>query len=308
MADPHRWLALLGRAEIKDDRIVFKGGMTTLANGQPGFEVVNIISDQYFGGGRIRAGIEFADRHQYSGVGLILYYNPQLQAFIEAQIGGPSLCSVHTWSGQQWTTHAASGSPDQLLSGLRYDLEVSVTGSRVVMNLNGVRALEARLPFPLPYGQAGVWATGPTDITVLDFAVAAQKPKLFVIMQFSPPFDELYTDVIQPVGTAAGFSVIRADEIQGPGFIVADIERQILEAKAIVADITPTNANVYWEVGYAYAVRKPTVLVAERDTKLPFDISGFRTLYYDNTIGGKAKIEDGLRKHLLAIQTEWTAS
>jgi hypothetical protein len=143
---------------------------------------------------------------------------------------------------------------------------------------------------------------------VLDFAIASQKPKLFVIMQFSPPFDELYTDVIQPVGIAAGFAVIRADEIQGPGFIVADIERQILEAKAIVADITPTNANVYWEVGYAYAVRKPIVLVAERDTKLPFDISGFRTLYYDNTIGGRAKIEDGLRKHLLAIQTEWTAS
>jgi hypothetical protein len=35
--------------------------------------------------------------------------------------------------------------------------------------------------------------------------------------------------------------------------------------------------------------------------KLPFDVSGFRTLFYENSIVGKRKFEEGLRKHIAAI-------
>jgi hypothetical protein len=291
--------------ELEGDLIVFKGGTTTLVDGQPGFEIGNFISDQYFGGGIIRATIQFSERHVHSAAGLILHYHPKLAGFIEAQLGGPFLCSLHTWGGQKWVNHGAIGSADQLQSGVPYEFEVRVMGSRVEISLNGVRALEANLPYSLPRGQAGIWAMGPTDIKFSDFTVTAEKPKLFVIMQFSAPFNELYSDVIQPVGTEAGFIVVRADELYGPGLIIADLEQQILEAKAIIADITPNNPNVYWEVGYAHAVRKPTVLIAERDTELPFDVSPFRTLLYEDTIAGKARIEEGLHKHLVAIQTEW---
>jgi len=299
------WIALLGRMELKDDVIVFKGGSTTLENGQPSVEIGNFVSDQYFGGGIIKATVRFAEKHARSAAGLILHYHPQFSAFIEAQLGGLSLCSLQTWGGQKWVTHAVTVSADQLYSGVPYEFEVQVIGSRVALSLNGVRALEANLPYSLPRGQAGIWAMGPTDITFSEFTVVAEKPKLFVIMQFSAPFDELYSDVIQPVGTENGFAVVRADELHGPGLIIADIERQILEAKAIIADITPNNPNVYWEVGYAHAVRKPTVLITQHDTKLPFDVSPFRTLFYENTIAGKAKIVEGLRKHLAAIQTDW---
>ena len=111
--------------------------------------------------------------------------------------------------------------------------------------------------------------------------------------------------MIAPLGQELGFDVRRADEIYGPGLIIADIERQISASAIVIADITPENPNVYWEVGYAHAVRKPTILIAERGTELPFDVSPFRTLFYDNTIAGKAKIEEGLRKHIDAIQSQW---
>ena len=61
-----------------------------------------------------------------------------------------------------------------------------------------------------------------------------------------------------------------------PGIILADIEQSIREAHVIVADITPRNANVYYEVGYSHALGKPTILVAEKETELPFDVSPFR--------------------------------
>jgi hypothetical protein len=147
-----------------------------------------------------------------------------------------------------------------------------------------------------------VWARGWKDIRFSNFEITRrQLPTLFVVMQFTDQFNELYEDVVKPVAGQAGLEVVRADEIEGPGLIISDIERQVLEAQIVLADITPKNPNVYWEVGYAHAKGKPTILVAEHGTQLPFDVSGFRALFYENTIAGKSKIEDGLRRHISSI-------
>jgi hypothetical protein len=108
-----------------------------------------------------------------------------------------------------------------------------------------------------------------------------------------------------PVCEDLGLNAVRVDETFGPGIIIADIGEQITEAKIVIADITPRNPNVYYEVGYAHALNKPTIMIAEKPTELPFDISPYRVLFYENTIGGKDKVEKGLRKHLEAIQSEW---
>ena len=89
--------------------------------------------------------------------------------------------------------------------------------------------------------------------------------------------------------------------VAGPGLIIADIIREIASAQLVIADITPTNPNVYFEVGYALALNKPTILLAKKGTPLPFDVAGFRVLFYEDSIGGKGKLEDGLRRHLSAI-------
>jgi len=47
---------------------------------------------------------------------------------------------------------------------------------------------------------------------------------------------------------------------------------------------------------------KTTILLSDKKReKLPFDVSGFRTLFYDNTIAGKGEVEARLRKHLEGI-------
>jgi hypothetical protein len=120
-------------------------------------------------------------------------------------------------------------------------------------------------------------------------------------MQFGPDFDDVYQDVIKEVLKDYEANVLRADELSGPGFIISDIVREITEAQLVIADITPTNANVYFEVGYALALEKPTILLAKKGTSLPFDVAGFRVLFYEDTIGGKGRLEDGLRRHLDAI-------
>jgi len=122
-------------------------------------------------------------------------------------------------------------------------------------------------------------------------------------MQFEAPYDTLYQEVIQPVSRKAGFRVLRGDDVFRPGVILQDIIRIIVESDVIVADITPTNPNVFYELGYAHALQKPTILLANRQLeKLPFDISGYRVIFYDDTIGGKREIENTLEKHLESIR------
>ena len=149
---------------------------------------------------------------------------------------------------------------------------------------------------------------GRNDIRIRNYQVSRERAKAFVVMQFTLPYNELYSDVIIPVCDDLGLIAVRADETYGPGLIIADIAREIIEAKVIIADITPANPNVYYEVGYAHALNKPTILITEKPTQLPFDVSPFRVLFYENTIGGKSKVEAGLRKHLEAIQTQWSTT
>jgi nucleoside 2-deoxyribosyltransferase len=119
----------------------------------------------------------------------------------------------------------------------------------------------------------------------------------------------LYQEVIQPVSHRAGFKALRADDVYRPGVILQDIIRGIVESDVIVADITPTtNPNIFYELGYAHALQKPTILLANRAQieKLPFDVSGYRVIFYDDTIGGKRDIESTLEKHLESIR-RWRA-
>ena len=289
---PQNWLSIVGDYELSDATVTFKGGVAELLGRQAGFQVGNFICDLAFGGGRITSTVTFHEDPSNSAAGIILYYHPASGAFVAAQIGGVSLASVQTFGGQQWDIHASHGPSAQLKPERPYHLQATVIGSRVTLTLDGIQVIDTNIPFTLPRGQTGIWATGRNDISFADYDVEPERPKLFVVMQFTEPFNELYSDVIQPVGEELGFIVARADETHGPGIIIADIARNIIEAKAVIADITPKNPNVYWEVGYAHALRKPTILIAERHTELPFDVSPFRTLFYDNTIAGKSRIDE----------------
>ena len=84
-----------------------------------------------------------------------------------------------------------------------------------------------------------------------------------------------------------------------------DIIQGLTESHVVIAEITPPNPNVFYELGYSHALHKPTILLADREaTTLPFDLSGYRVIFYDNTIRGKGSVEADLRQHLAAILGE----
>jgi hypothetical protein len=73
-----------------------------------------------------------------------------------------------------------------------------------------------------------------------------------------------------------------------------------------VAEITTHNPNVFYELGYAHALRKPALLLVRRQEgeTMPFDIRGYRAIFYDDSIGGKKTVERNLKQHLRAIRGE----
>ena len=302
------WVSMLGEYVLEGDDLTIIGGLTE-TEARTNYSVGQIVSNQYFGGGDMSAKIRFGNSTESASAGLILYYHTATGGFIAANLhSGGSLCSIGTWGGQQWTTHAAKGEAGQIKPNTDYLLQVQVRGSSVTASIDGVSVISLNLPFTLPKGQAGLWAIGPENTRFSGISLNVEAPKIFVVMQFTPPYNELYEQVVVPVCQNLGFDVVRSDDVVGPGLIIADITRQISQSAAVVADITPDNPNVFWEVGYAHALQKPTILIAEHERKLPFDVSPFRTLFYENTIAGKAKIEGGLQRHLEAIQQNWVAT
>jgi nucleoside 2-deoxyribosyltransferase len=128
-------------------------------------------------------------------------------------------------------------------------------------------------------------------------------------MQFKPPeYEELFSDVIVPVCDKMGLEPFRSSQTYYPGLVIADIQRQIRESRVVIAEITPVNPNVYYEVGYADAIGKPVILIADggKLEQLPFDVRAFRTLFYENTIGGKNRVEKTLLEFLKNIMSQNT--
>ena len=303
------WTSILGEYTLKKDELTFKGKIQEYDEGQKGAAIANLICDQYFGGGKITADILFKKINYPTACEIIIYFDPKTKNFVSVGLGGASsMYSIRSFAGN-WTNHSLTGEYSNLKPNKVYKLEVEFKGSTVTLKVDGITVLVTTLPFNLPISQTGLWCQSEHDITIKNFTVKKETPKAFVVMQFSSPYNELYEDVIKKVCKDFDLNVIRADETYGPGIILADIIKQINESRLIIAEISQSNPNVFYEVGYSHALNKPTILIAEKTTKLPFDVSPFRTLFYENTIAGKQKIEDGLRKHISAALSDrdWNA-
>lgn len=107
--------------------------------------------------------------------------------------------------------------------------------------------------------------------------------KCFVIMPFAKEFDDVYETIKNAVTAAVPGEEIhcfRLDDISVAGKISDQLVDAILESTICVADLTGSNANVMWESGYAMALRKPLVTIAQEVTALPFDLKDWKTVPY----------------------------
>ena len=107
------------------------------------------------------------------------------------------------------------------------------------------------------------------------------KPVAFVIMPFEDDLKPVYDEFIKPVLSESGYEVKRADDIESQQNILRDIVESIYSSDLIVADLTDTNPNVFYELGLAHAFKRQVVLITQSVDGVPFDLRSQRLLEYD---------------------------
>ncbi len=101
-------------------------------------------------------------------------------------------------------------------------------------------------------------------------------------MPFSQELTGVYYEV-KKIVEGAGFKCLRADELSGATKITDDIWLYIQRARFAIADITGSNANVFYEVGLSHALGKPVILLIKEGHDVPFDLKGIRYLKYSSS-------------------------
>ena len=314
---PIGWVPLVGEFNTAETDIEFVGKRIPVGD-QPGQPVAEerdrpsfglVLSSLSLADGTLRAEVEFERMTPDSLCELAIAYDANGQHFVTAGLGSEpwAMFGIREFGGpkpdgKSWWAHRVSGDRANLKAGRAYQLEVHLRGATVTLHVDGVAVGTVEVSSPQGRArQVGLFCRGDHCIFVRHFKSEGVKPKAFVVMQFGGEYEDVYEDVVKEVCKSYEVNALRADEVSGPGLIIADIVRDISTSQLIIADITPVNANVYFEVGYALALGKPTLLLAQKGTPLPFDVAGFRVLFYEDTIGGKKRLEAGLKRHLDAI-------
>jgi 3',5'-cyclic AMP phosphodiesterase CpdA/tetratricopeptide (TPR) repeat protein len=124
--------------------------------------------------------------------------------------------------------------------------------------------------------------------------MGSSEREIFVVMPFARKlinvrgaplefdFDRVYNELIRPAGEEAGWQVTRIDKLSLPGAIGEHYLQRLFEAPVVIADVTMSNENVYYELGIRHAISSGlTLLIARDGTDLPFDIQHLRVVFYD---------------------------
>jgi len=107
--------------------------------------------------------------------------------------------------------------------------------------------------------------------------------KIFVIQPPDQASGAVY-ELVRAAAAVASVDVVRVDYSIRERSLMEDVSVGVKSAVLIIADITRSNPNVMFEVGFAQALGKPLLLIASSSRSIPFDLSGVRVVIYDVTI------------------------
>ena len=147
-----------------------------------------------------------------------------------------------------------------------------------------ITPLKSKLPFEF-LRSAGV----PTN------ELSIKRDLVFVLTPFHPIYREQF-EVIASVCRELGLQAMRGDESFITGDVFPHILRMIAEASVVVANIDGRNPNVFYELGIAHAMEKPTILIAPTPEDVPFDIRTKRIVLFQSSKELRMKLKDELAR------------
>ncbi|MFL6417030.1 MAG: TRAFs-binding domain-containing protein [Bryobacteraceae bacterium] len=121
--------------------------------------------------------------------------------------------------------------------------------------------------------------------------------------------DKSYRYIIKPAALAAGLDCRRADEIIHAGVIDIPMYEQLLAADVVIADVSTSNCNAFYELGVRHALRPyTTITIAEDKMVFPFDVNHVAIRRYQHMGDGIDYEEVERMRHELQRALEAIAS
>jgi len=128
----------------------------------------------------------------------------------------------------------------------------------------------------------------------------------FVIMPFSDRenpgdnrWDDLFENNIKPAveGAALGYTCVRS--FNPHGNFMSDIVEHLASAEVVIAVLTELRPNVMYELGARHALKRKTIMLAEKGGQIPSDLSSYIALFYSTaTQKGRDELRDEIRQRL----------
>ena len=111
--------------------------------------------------------------------------------------------------------------------------------------------------------------------------------------------DQVLKHLIRPAVESCGYKAVRADEIDKPGLITSQVIQAVVNDDLVIADLTETNPNVFYELAVRHVIRKPLIQIIQKGERIPFDVGGMRTIQFDHQdLDSVAEAKDSIIKQI----------
>jgi hypothetical protein len=245
---------------------------------------------------------EVLHKQLYKEAGVLLRYSGENQYYY-AGLGG---FGARTFIGrvkQQegasvWSCLDSQGTKDEIKFDRNYRLRVECRGDTISLIEND----KNRYSVDVDPSSTGCWGLRTVRTQARFSTIKKSSPSMLValvIMPFTTSLNFVY-QTINEVVSAEEIICHRVDKSSISTPIIEDIKEWLTNADLIIADLTDVNPNVYYEAGYAHALRKKLILMAQEGTDLAFNMQHIRTLFYSDPEDLRKKLKKAIDETLAA--------
>lgn len=138
----------------------------------------------------------------------------------------------------------------------------------------------------------------------------SNKKKCFVIMPFSDTqscteqkWTEIFEYIIKPAVEESGLSYECKRSVAERENIIKGILEALNKANVVIADLTDNNPNVFYELGVRHTLANRTILIAQGEEHIPFDLRPYPVAFYSESPAKIAEFKSDIKKKLEDIET-----